>query len=123
MIAAIRASGNVSTVVGGYTTPDLSGAGVPLSPQQDAEVTIVSPNNRNARLTFHTATKTSGTFMIFQSTTDDETTSALVHDGSTGTLPLHLQRGVNYINIGLTAGLDVSGSAPVTVQLRDIRLR
>jgi hypothetical protein len=121
MIAAILAPTSYYTVVGGYTTPDISEASFPLVPQQTAEVTIVSPNSRNARLTFRAQTKTSGTFLVFQSAAD-KTTSALVHDGSAGTLPLHLQRGVNYVIVGLTAGADVPSGAPVTVRLRDVRL-
>jgi hypothetical protein len=124
MIAAvIQAPKRFSiTVAGGYTTLDLPEVSFSLEPQQAADVTIVSPNTRNARLTFRTATKSSSTFTVFQSAAD-ETTSALVHDGSAGTLPLHLQRGVNYVSVGLTAGVDVPSGAPVTVQLRDIRLR
>ena len=126
MIAGIQAPRNTytfsSTVMGGYTTLDIPGASFPLAPQEAAEVTIVSPNTRDARLTFHTATTTPGTFMVFQSAAD-ETTSARVRDGSTGTLPLHLKRGVNYVTVGLTAGVDVPSGAPVIVQLRDVRLR
>jgi hypothetical protein len=126
MIAAIRAPRNAYsfsfTVLGGYTSLDISGASVTLVPQQAAEVTIVSPNDRNARLSFHAATKTSGTFMVFQSAAA-ETTSALVHDGSAATLPLHLQRGINYVTVGLTAGADVPSGARAAVQLRDFRVR
>lgn len=110
------------TVADGYTTLDIPHISFPLAPQQTAEFTIVSPSTRNARLTFHTATGTPGTFMIFQSA-GDETTSALLHDGTAGTLPLHLQRGVNYVTVGLTAGTDVPSGVPATVQLDDIRLR
>jgi hypothetical protein len=124
MIATILAlDGNVRiAVVGGYTTLDIPKASFPLAPQQAAKVTIVSPNNRNARLTFRTETTTSGTFMVSQ-TAADQTTSTLVHDGGAATLPLHLKRGVNYVIIGLTAGADVPSGAPVGVQVRDIRLR
>jgi hypothetical protein len=126
MIAAIRAPKNAYsfslTVAGGYTTLDIPDARFPLTPQEAAEVTIVSPNARTARLTFHTATTTPGTVMIFGSAAN-KTTSALVHDGGTGTLPLHLQRGVNYVFVGVTAGTDVPSNAPVGVQLGDFRLR
>ncbi len=122
MIAVIWGSGSYYAAAGGYTTLDIPDANVSFEPQQGAQVTIVSPDNRNARLTFRTATTTPGTFMVSQ-TADDETTSALVHDGSAATLPLHLQRGVNYLVVGVEAGADVPSGAPATVQLRDIRLR
>jgi hypothetical protein len=122
MIAAILAPRTFYTVVGGYTKLDVAGTSFPLVPQQTAEVTIVSPNNRNARLTFRAQTRTSGTFLVFQSAAD-KTTSTLVHDGSAGTLDLHLKRGVNYVIVGLTAGVDAPSGAPVEVQLRDVRLR
>ncbi len=126
MIAAIKARRNSYRfsfiVLGGYTQVDIPETSFPLVPGEAAEVTIVSPNNRNARLTFGTETKTSGTFMVSQ-TAADETTSALVHNGSAATLPLHLQRGVNYVSVGVTAGADVPAGAPAAVQLRNFRLR
>ena len=121
MISTILALDTSTTAKGGYTTPDISGASVLVTPPQVVKVTIISPNSRNARLTFHTATNIPGTSMVFQSA-GDETTSALVRDGSAATLPLRLQRGVNYITIGLTAGADVPSGAPPGVMLRDIRL-
>jgi hypothetical protein len=124
MIAAVLAldAGVSVTVVGDYTTLDIPNASFPLAPQQTAEITIVSPDKRNAHLTFGTATQTPGTLMVFQ-TSADERTSAPVRNGSTATLPLHLQRGVNYITVGLTAGADVPSGAPAGVQLSDIRVR
>jgi hypothetical protein len=123
MIATIVGPKTFYTVVDGYTKLDVAGTSFPLVPQQTAEVTIVSPNSRNARLTFRAQTKTSGTFLVFQSAADDKTTSTLIRDGSDATLPLHLQRGVNYIIVGLTAGVDVPSGTPMTVRLRDVRLR
>ena len=122
MIASIDRPSRSYNVAGGYTTLDIPSASFPLVPQEAVEVTIVSPSTRDARLTFHTATTTPGTFVVFQSAAD-QTTSALVGDGSAATLPLHLQRGVNYITIGLTAGAEVPSGAPDTVELRDVRLR
>jgi hypothetical protein len=124
MIAAVLAlQADVSmTVTGDYTTLDIPDASFPLAPQQTAEITIISPNKRDAHLTFRTATTTPGTLKVFQSSAN-ETTSALVRDGSTATLPLHLQRGVNYVTVGLTAGADVPGGAPAGVQLSDIGVR
>jgi hypothetical protein len=124
MIATILAlGGDVSiTLRGGYTALDIPKASFLLAPAQATKVTIVSPDNRTARLTFRAATKTSGAFTIFQ-TAADETTSAQVRAGSFVTLPLHLKRGINYVIVGLTMGADVPSNAPVTVRLRDFRLR
>ncbi len=124
MIAGVLAldAGVSLTVAGDYTTLDIADASFPLAPQQTAEITIVSPDKRNARLAFRATTTSPGTFMVFQSTANG-TPSARVRHGSAATLPLHLQRGVNYVTVGLTAGADVPAGAPAGVQLSDIRVR
>lgn len=110
--------------VGNSTKLDVSGVDVPLQPEQWAEFTIISPSARTSRLTFRTSTTAADTFAVSQSGAGE--TSVLVHDGSAGTLPVHLRRGVNYLVVGLTAGAGVTvdpTGAPPTVRLRDFDLR
>jgi hypothetical protein len=126
MIATINAQKNAFpfaiTLQGGYTTLDIPSASFPLVPGDAVAVTIVSPSDRDARLTFRTETTTSGTFMVSQ-TAADKTTSVFVRNGSAAKLPVHLQRGVNYLVLGLTAGADVPSGAQVAVELRNVHLR
>jgi hypothetical protein len=121
-IATILSLATSTTAKGGYTTLDIPQASFRLSPLQPAKITIVSPNDRDALLTFRTATNIPGSSAVFQSAAT-ETTSALVRNGSAATLPLHLQRGVNYITIGLTAGAGVPSGQTPQAQLDDVRLR
>jgi hypothetical protein len=124
MIAGIQAlKGEVAiSARGGYTTLDIPDAVFPLVPQQPAKLTIVSPNTRDARLTFRTSTNMPGTFTVFQNGAG-QTTSTLVRDGSITTLPLHLQDGVNYVTVGMTTGTELPSGVPAGMVLFDVRLR
>jgi hypothetical protein len=126
MLAGIVAVPNgYNTTHESYTKLDIPGPGIPLQPEQTADLTIVSPDARDARLTFRAVTRAPGTFAVSQ-TGAGEGTPVLVQGGDAGTLPLHLKRGVNYVAISLTMGADVppaaDGSLP-TVELRDVYVR
>jgi hypothetical protein len=124
MIAGIQAlKGEVAIPArGGYTTLDIPDAIFPLAPRQPAKLTIVSPNARNARLTFLTSTNMPGTLTVFQ-TGAGHKTSTLVRNGSVTTLPLHFQGGVNYVTLGMTTGADLPSGVPIGIVLFGVRLR
>lgn len=122
MISMVMPPLGLYTIEGGYTTPDVPGASFLMVPQTSAQVTIVSPGARDARLTFRATVDTPGTFPVYQSSAG-QTTSVLVSNGSAATLPLHLRRGVNYTTISLAEGLDVPSGTAVTFKLRDLNVQ
>ncbi|WP_445148496.1 hypothetical protein [Baekduia sp. Peel2402] len=109
------------------TKIDLDGATYPLQATGalTGTVTVVSPSEREAELAFRASTRTQGTFSL-SAETEAGTTAVLVGDESTDPLPLRLKRGINYVNLVLTAGPDVQATAdgsPPRVVLADLRLR
>lgn len=117
-LASVAVPDGVTGYDPGYTTLSWDGVGFKLSGGAEAALTIVSPSARDVALRFTARTAVAdGAAVAVPSVTQTgagEATSVAVSGDGPASLPLHLERGVNYVTLSSSGG---------DVVLTDVRVR
>jgi hypothetical protein len=120
LIADVSAVAGYEEAAPSYARLDVDGGRFVLYSKEHATVTVISPGRRDATLTAQVDANAAGTFTL---AAGGET--AAVGTGTPLELPVHLKRGVNYVDLTVRPDADVgapSGRQKPGVRLTDLRV-